>query len=105
MDATKPENLCAELDIAWAAAAGVDVPAYIRKLTGRIKVVHAKDVLIQGKKHTLTALGKGSVKWKEVFAAGKAAGIEWYAYEQDNGQGEVLDFVQESYDFLSKQSL
>ena len=105
MDATKPENLCAELDIAWAAVAGVDVPAYIRKLTGRIKVVHAKDVLIQGKKHTLTALGKGSLKWNEVFAAGKEAGIEWYVYEQDNGQGEVFDYVKDSYDFLSKQSL
>jgi sugar phosphate isomerase/epimerase len=105
MDATKPENLCAELDIAWAAAAGVDVPAYIRKLTGRIKVVHAKDIILQGKKHTLTALGKGSVKWKEVFAAGKEAGIEWYIYEQDNGQGEVFDYVRQSYDFLSKQSL
>jgi sugar phosphate isomerase/epimerase len=93
------------LDIAWAAAASVDVPAYIRKLTGRIKVVHAKDVINQGKKHTLTALGKGSVKWDKVFAAGKAAGIEWYAYEQDNGQGPVWDFVKESYDFLSKQSL
>jgi len=105
MDATKPENLSAELDIAWAAAAGVDVPAYIRKLAGRVKVVHAKDVLIQGKRHTLTALGKGSLKWNEVFAAGKEAGIEWYVYEQDNGQGKVLDYVKESYDFLSKQSL
>jgi sugar phosphate isomerase/epimerase len=105
MDATKPQNLCAELDIAWATAAGVDAPAYIRKLAGRIKVVHAKDVRMQGKKHTLTALGKGSVNWKEVFAAGKEAGIEWYAYEQDYGQGPVWDYVQESYDYLSKQSL
>jgi sugar phosphate isomerase/epimerase len=105
MDATKPENLFAELDIAWAAAAGIDVPGYIRKLTGRIKVVHAKDIILHGKKHTLTALGKGSVKWNDVFAAGKEAGIEWYAYEQDNGQGEVFDYVKVSYDFLSKQSL
>ena len=105
MDATKPENLCAELDIAWAAAAGVDVPAYIRKLKGRIKVVHAKDIILRGKRHTLTALGKGSLKWKEIFAAGKEAGIEWYVYEQDNGEGEVLDYVKDSYDYLSKQAL
>ncbi len=105
MDATRPENLCAELDIAWAKAAGVDAPAYIRKLAGRIKVVHAKDVIVEGKKHTLTALGKGSVNWNEVFASGKAAGIEWYAYEQDNGQGPLWDYVKQSYDFLSKQSL
>jgi hypothetical protein len=45
------------------------------------------------------------VKWNGVFAAGKAAGIEWYVYEQDNGQGEVFDFVKDSYHFLSKPSL
>jgi sugar phosphate isomerase/epimerase len=105
MDETKPENLCAELDYAWAAAAGVDLPSYIRKLKGRLKVVHAKDVKIEGKKHTLTALGQGSIDWAPAFAAGKDAGVEWYVYEQDSGQGEVFDFVKTSYDFLSKQSL
>lgn len=105
MDETKPENLCAELDLAWAAAAGVDVPAYIRKLTGRIKVVHAKDILIEGKKHTLTPLGQGSLNWKDVFAAGREAGIEWYVYEQDSGKGDVFDYVKTSYDFISKQAL
>ena len=105
MDETKPENLCAELDIAWAHAAGVDVAAYIRKLKGRIKVVHAKDVLSEGKKHTLVPLGQGSVPWKDVFAAGKDAGIEWYVYEQDSGKGDVYDYVKASYDFLSKQAI
>ena len=105
MDETKPENLCAELDIAWAHAAGVDVPAYIRKLAGRIKVVHAKDVVIEGGKKTLVPLGQGSVPWKEVIAAGKAAGIEWWVYEQDNGKGELWDYIQASYDFLSKQAV
>jgi sugar phosphate isomerase/epimerase len=105
MEATKPENLCAELDIAWAAAAGVDVVSYIRKLKNRCPVVHAKDVIINGKKHTLSALGQGSLKWDEVFAAGKDSGIEWYVYEQDNGRGSPFDYTRASYEFLSKQSL
>lgn len=120
MDSTKPENVYAELDIAWAFAAGVDVPAYLRgTLKGRVKCVHAKDVIVEaapasakpakgkgdGKKHTLVALGQGQVPWQEVFAAGKVAGIEWYIYEQDNGKGELWDYVKTSYDFLSKQSL
>ena len=105
MDATKPENLCAELDIAWAAAAGVDVAAYIRKLKNRCPTVHAKDVILGGAKPVLTALGQGSLKWPEIFAAGKEAGIEWYIYEQDNGQGSPLDYARASYEFLSKQSL
>jgi sugar phosphate isomerase/epimerase len=105
MDATKPENLCAELDIGWAAAAGVDPAAYIRKLKNRCPVVHAKDVIIDGKKHTVTALGQGSLKWDEVFAAGKEVGIEWYIYEQDSGQGSPFDYARTSYEFLAKQSL
>ena len=50
-------------------------------------------------------LGQGQVPWKDIFAAGKEAGIEWYIYEQDNGKGELWDYVKTSYDFLSKQSL
>lgn len=105
METTKPENLCAELDLAWAATADVDVPAYIRKLKGRCPVVHAKDVLIAGKKHTLKALGQGSLKWDDIFAAGKESGIEWYIYEQDSGEGSPFDFAKASYDFLAKQAL
>lgn len=105
MEATKPENLCAELDLAWAAAAGVDVPAYIRQLKGRCPCVHAKDVLIDGKKHTLKPLGQGSLKWSDIFAAGKESGIEWYIYEQDSGEGSPFDYTRTSYEFLSKQPL
>jgi sugar phosphate isomerase/epimerase len=105
MESTKPENLCAELDIAWTLAGGVDPAAYIRKMKNRCPVVHAKDVITDGKKHKLVPLGKGSVKWDEVFAAGKEAGIEWYVYEQDSGEGTPFDYAKISYDFLSKQSL
>jgi sugar phosphate isomerase/epimerase len=105
LESTKPENLYSELDIAWALAAGTDPAAYIRKHKGRFAVVHAKDVLIAGKKHTLKALGQGSVKWDEVFAAGKESGIEWYIYEQDSGEGSPFDFARTSYEWLSKQSL
>jgi sugar phosphate isomerase/epimerase len=105
MESTKPENLRAELDLAWAAAAGVDPAVLIRKLKQRCPVVHAKDVAIDGTKHTITALGQGSLKWDEIFAAGKASGIEWYVYEQDNGKGSPFDYVHASYEFLSKQTL
>jgi sugar phosphate isomerase/epimerase len=105
---TKPANLGGELDIAWALAAGVDPVALIKGgLKGRCPVVHAKDVIPSpaDKKHTLVALGQGAVKWPDVFAAGRAAGIEWYVYEQDRGDGTPWDFTRASYEFLSKQML
>jgi sugar phosphate isomerase/epimerase len=105
MEETKPENLCAELDLAWAAAGGADPAACIRKFKGRCPVVHAKDVLIDGKKHTLKPLGQGSLTWADIFAAGKESGIEWYVYEQDSGEGTPFDYTRASYEFLSKQPL
>ncbi|MBI5691275.1 MAG: sugar phosphate isomerase/epimerase [Verrucomicrobia bacterium] len=104
MAETKPANLAAEIDIAWALAAGVDPVALIRKLKGRCPVVHAKDVLPSpDKKHKLVPLGQGAVKWADLFAAGRDAGIEWYVYEQDNGAGTPWDYTKASFDFLAKQ--
>ena len=105
MGATKPENLCAELDLAWALAGGVDPVAYIRKYKGRCPVVHAKDVALakNGRKQQLKPLGQGDLNWPEIFAAGDEAGIEWYVYEQDNGEGSPFDYAHASYEFLSKQ--
>ena len=108
MAETKPANLGGEIDIAWALAAGVDPVALIKGvLKGRCPVVHAKDVVPNSdpKKHKLVALGQGKVDWKGVFAAGREAGIEWYVYEQDRGDGTVWEFTKASYDFLSTQAL
>jgi len=40
---TDPENVCFQLDVGWAACAGVDVPAFLRKYPGRIKLIHVKE--------------------------------------------------------------
>lgn len=108
MAETKPENLAGEIDIAWAYAAGVDVAKLMRQLKNRCPVMHAKDVIRNAqdnKKHRLVPLGQGEVPWKDVFAAGRYSGVEWYIYEQDRGDTPVWDFVQASYSWLSKQSL
>lgn len=104
MQSTKPENLNAELDLAWAYVAGVDPAAYIRKYKGRCPLVHAKDVVKakNGKKQQFKPLGQGELNWSEIFAAGDEAGIEWYIYEQDSGEGSPFDFTHASYEFLLK---
>lgn len=105
MESTKPENLCAELDLAWAYVGGVDPAAYIRICKGRCPVIHAKDVVRakEGRKQAFKPLGQGELNWPEIFAAGDEAGIEWYVYEQDSGEGSPFDYTQASYEFLVKQ--
>jgi sugar phosphate isomerase/epimerase len=104
MASTQPENLNAELDLAWVYVAGADPAAYIRRYKGRCPVVHAKDVVRgkNGRKQQFKPLGQGELNWPEIFSAGDEAGIEWYVYEQDSGEGSPFDFAHASYEFLVK---
>lgn len=104
LESSKPGNLYAELDLAWAYVAGVDPAAYIRKFKGRCPVVHAKDVVRAkaGRQQAFKPLGQGELNWPEIFAAGDEAGIEWYVYEQDSGEGSPFDYARTSYEFLKK---
>jgi sugar phosphate isomerase/epimerase len=102
-ETAKPENLIAELDLAWVHAGGADPAAYIRKYKGRCPIIHAKDMTSErGKKGRFAALGQGSLNWTDIFAAGREAGVEWYIYEQDNCYGKPFECAQISYDFLAK---
>ena len=102
---TSPENLHAELDLAWVHVAGADPAAYIRKYAHRCPMVHAKDVAKEkraGGGVQFVPIGQGCLNWPEIFAAGKEAGIEVYIYEQDNCQGDIFDAAKASFDFLKK---
>jgi sugar phosphate isomerase/epimerase len=103
LEATDPENLAAEFDTAWVYQGGADPAAYIRKYKRRCPVVHIKDTVpAQNHKVRFKPLGQGVLDWKDIFAAGHEAGIEWYIYEQDSGEGSPFDYARASYEFLVK---
>lgn len=104
LEATSPENLCAELDVAWVKVGGADPAAYIRKCKNRCPVIHAKDLAGEKKtgKSMFTPLGQGVLNWPDIFAAGRESGIEWYVYEQDSCDGDVFACASASYEFLKK---
>ncbi|MCX5758650.1 MAG: sugar phosphate isomerase/epimerase [Candidatus Hydrogenedentes bacterium] len=104
MDETKPENLCAELDVAWVLAGGADPAAYIRKYKNRCNDIHVKDLAAM-KPVKFAAIGKGILDWKDIFAAGREAGIEWYIYEQDNCYGDPFGCAKISFEFMAKHLL
>ncbi len=102
---TKPENLHCEFDLAWIFVGGANPAEYVRKYAHRCPMVHAKD-LYQKKSLTggvqFAALGEGCLDWKDIFAAGKEAGIEYYTYEQDNSKNDIFEAAKTSFDFLKK---
>ncbi len=106
MESTGPENLNAELDTAWVFHGGADPAAYLRKYRGRCPVIHVKDILLRnGGKFQFKPLGQGSLDWPAIFAAGREAGVEWYVYEQDSGEGSPFDYTRASYEFLAENLL
>jgi len=106
-EATGPENLFFELDVAWVKAGGADPAAYMRKYGKRVPQIHAKDLADQKgtRRVRFTPLGEGCLDWEDIFAAGKEIGCAWYIYEQDTVQGDVFEAAKISFDFRAKHVL
>jgi len=83
-----------EFDAGWAHAAGQDPVALLRRLDGRVPVVHLKDMTEAGEP---TALGEGVVPLQAVVDAAREAGTEWLVFEHDNPE-DPLDAIQAGID-------
>jgi len=86
-----------EFDAGWAHAAGQDPVELIRRLDGRVPVVHLKDMTADGEP---TALGDGVVPLQGVVDAAREAGTEWLVFEHDNPEDPV-DAIQAGIDGMT----
>lgn len=92
------------LDTFWLQAGGVSVLEYIEKLKGRICCVHLKDFLPgfmkneEGKwkmaEPRFAPVGDGNINWRDVMAAFKKAGVQYYLVEQDDATSYDDPFAQ-----------
>jgi sugar phosphate isomerase/epimerase len=71
------------LDTFWVQAGGANPLKYIKKLEGRIKVVHFKDFRIVNRTRQFAEIGEGNLDWDEIIPLCKATGIPCAAIEQD----------------------
>ncbi|MEE6283340.1 family 16 glycoside hydrolase, partial [Georgenia sp. MJ170] len=102
---TDPELVTFELDVAWAAHAGVDVPALIEEHGDRIELLHIKDATnVAGEgSPTFVKLGEGEVPLQEILAAAaEHAEVAYFVLEYDMSQeGEA--FAAEGFEYLTGQ--
>jgi sugar phosphate isomerase/epimerase len=75
--------LKAELDLYWVTYAGRSPVEYITKYAGRLPNVHIKDMVLEPER-TYAEVGEGIIDWQPIFAAAKAAGVQWYVVEHDS---------------------
>ena len=80
-----------EIDTYWIQHGGGDPASWIRKLKGRLPLVHLKDMGISKGKQVMTEVGEGNLNWQEILSACKDAGLIWYIVEQDICQRDPFE--------------
>jgi sugar phosphate isomerase/epimerase len=86
-----------ELDTYWAQAGGADPAMWIRKLAGRVPIVHFKDMALNEKWQPVFApVGEGNLNWPGILSACRDAGVDWCVVEQDTCEGDVFESVETS---------
>ena len=90
-------------DVAWIDYAGADPVEVMKRMKGRVKVLHFKDYIIDGDgKRRFVSLGKGVVDLRACYEAALELGIPYIAYEQDDCwvDDDPFKATEESWDFM-----
>ena len=101
VDAGGPD-FCLEIDVYWAAHAGLNPERLMERCRGRVPVIHVKDKEMAGQEAVMAPVGEGNLDWPHLLPACAAAGVEWYAVEQDECRRDPFDCLRSSFEFLSQ---
>ena len=95
--ATNPDRVFVELDFFWAAAAGVDIPAWLAAHSGRVHLGHVKDMakgfsipaggykeLDELKGDPFEDVGYGQFDYRTWIPLARKAGMRHFFVERDN---------------------
>lgn len=97
---TAPGNIVAELDTYWIQRGGGDVVDWVRRMKGRIPLIHLKDYKVNpGGEPTFCEIGAGTLPFKRIIAEADAGGCQWYAIEQDVCPGDPFDSIRQSFEY------
>jgi sugar phosphate isomerase/epimerase len=96
---TDPRYVTFELDVGWAADAGIDVPAWIEEHGDRIELLHIKDAVNVDAEGDMrqVALGRGELDLPAIIAAAEPY-VEYFTYEWDDAPS--FQTSAESYRYL-----
>ena len=105
LDETDPDLVQFIPDVMWIHYADRDPVEILRRMQGRVKVVHFKDYFIDENGYRkFRSLGQGIVDLHACYEAVCALGMPYIAYEQDNDwtDGDPFRAAEESWSFLMK---
>lgn len=95
-------DLMLEVDLYWIDHAGVNCERILERCHGRVPVIHLKDKEVIPKDGpVMSPIGEGNMDWEHILPACQAAGVEWYAVEQDTCRRDPFDCLRSSFEYLS----
>ena len=101
---TQAETLLAELDTYWLQYGGANPAGWIRRLKGRVPLVHLKDMAVLGGEPVMAEVGEGNLDWAEILSACREAATEWLVVEQDECRRDPMESLAMSYSNLEKMT-
>lgn len=102
LERTDPKTFGFVIDTYWVQAGGANPVDWIRKVEGRMGVVHFKDMAIHNWQQTFAEIGEGNLDWISIIKACRETGVRWYAVEQDVCRRDPFESLGMSLQYLLK---
>ena len=100
-----PDVLSFEVDTYWIQHGGGNPVTWLERLSGRVHIVHLKDLAMKGREQRFAEVGEGNLEWPAILSACREAGVEWYLIEQDRCERDPFDSLKLSLDNLRAMGL
>ena len=107
IEESNPETFNFIPDVAWIHYADKNPVDVLRRMKGRVKVLHFKDYIIdENNERHFVSLGKGIVNLKECYDVACELEIPYIVYEQDTDwvDGDPFKACEESWAFMQEIS-
>ena len=90
------------LDFNHVIRAGLDGPAFLRALSGRVDFIHCKDMTDAARERShLVPVGAGCVDWPPILAAARETGVRVAFAEQESWDGDAFAAMSQSWAYLT----
>jgi sugar phosphate isomerase/epimerase len=107
-DATDPTLVTFETDTGFLGAAGIDPVAFLQRYSGRIRLLHIKDIKPTTKinyalEMDSAVIGEGKFDWAKILPAADKAGVRYYYVEMEPPYGiPRMEAVARSFAYLAR---
>ena len=94
---TDSKHVLAQLDTYWVQHAGGDPVRWIERLSGRMLLMHLKDMSVRGQRQIFCEVGEGNLNWTDIVRAAQRSGVRWYIVEQDQCERDPFESLEISF--------